>query len=354
MIKKVIKFLCLLLLLHYGFSHFWQENKTIENTSQETSSFPNPVCDQPLQKIPKYLYDNFNEAAQSNWHKYDFAKLKEFSALSHEEILDWKNTLNLLQSKYMGNSYKLTVSDFSQINAYLTRSSESSPGSMRNKFITWDKYLLSDTELFFSIYLNKAGYHKLLNNEDPFLKLDGKTKEIDSNSIKKLLTYYIQNPDEALKIYPNNLKLDPSKVDIWVNEKTYNKENVINLQEWTIRRIHVFPDPAKLPELLEKTVNTLKRNDLHPIELAALIWYEIIRIQPWNDGNKRTAKAISSLILLDHGYLPPLIKDTADFHAHTLKSFAARENGGKLFAEYIANQIEATQEEFKGNLSTIF
>ena len=61
----------------------------------------------------------------------------------------------------------------------------------------------------------------------------------------------------------------------------------------------VPPSPIKVPYLIRELLDwTNIQNDLNPIILAGIIHYEFVRIHPFVDGNGRTARALSTLILL--------------------------------------------------------
>ena len=75
--------------------------------------------------------------------------------------------------------------------------------------------------------------------------------------------------------------------------------------------------PKKVPVLrsgviesrLRQALEHCSSERLHPIEQAAHLWLDLVRIHPFNGAHKRTGKALASFILLKHGYLPPLITE---------------------------------------------
>ncbi len=99
---------------------------------------------------------------------------------------------------------------------------------------------------------------------------------------------------------------------------------------------------------MQKVLEELKYIE-HPIARAAYLWFQIVKIHPWHEANKRTGKALASLILLQHGYLPPLItkEDEPRYRQVFLKNFD-KPNGHRAFISYIAELIVKTQEKFKG------
>ena len=57
-----------------------------------------------------------------------------------------------------------------------------------------------------------------------------------------------------------------------------------------------------MDKLIEWFNQENKAKSLHPIELAALFYYKFVKIQPFNDGNGRTARLFTNLILTNQGY----------------------------------------------------
>ncbi len=67
--------------------------------------------------------------------------------------------------------------------------------------------------------------------------------------------------------------------------------------------------PYLVKEEMENFVIFINRNpgNLHPIELAAVAHQMLAKIHPFLDGNGRTARLLSNLILMRHGYPPNII-----------------------------------------------
>jgi len=67
--------------------------------------------------------------------------------------------------------------------------------------------------------------------------------------------------------------------------------------------------PYLVKEEMEKLVEFINKNPerLHPVEMAAVSHQMLARIHPFLDGNGRTARLLSNLILMGHGYPPNTI-----------------------------------------------
>ena len=51
-----------------------------------------------------------------------------------------------------------------------------------------------------------------------------------------------------------------------------------------------------------------EKEQLHPVELAALSHFKFVYIHPFADGNGRTARLLMNLILMGHGFPPAIVK----------------------------------------------
>jgi Fic family protein len=67
---------------------------------------------------------------------------------------------------------------------------------------------------------------------------------------------------------------------------------------------HLPPDALIVPELVEEYFDFYQKNKrkMHPVLLAAEMHERLVSIQPFVDGNGRTARLVMNLILLQHGY----------------------------------------------------
>ena len=67
---------------------------------------------------------------------------------------------------------------------------------------------------------------------------------------------------------------------------------------------HTPPSPNEMYSQIKYFYSRLDRKDLNPIELAAWIHAEFVRIHPFTDGNGRTARLIMNYSLMSNGFLP--------------------------------------------------
>lgn len=60
--------------------------------------------------------------------------------------------------------------------------------------------------------------------------------------------------------------------------------------------------PKEMAECIEWTKTKLNQNDIHPLIIIALFIYEFLSIHPFQDGNGRLARLLTTMLLLKYGY----------------------------------------------------
>lgn len=73
---------------------------------------------------------------------------------------------------------------------------------------------------------------------------------------------------------------------------------------------HIPPEPWKVQEEMNRLISWYegKAQTLHPVERAAILHCEFVRIHPFVDGNGRTARLLLNMELMRSGYVPVVIK----------------------------------------------
>ena len=116
-----------------------------------------------------------------------------------------------------------------------------------------------------------------------------------------------------------------------------------------------FVAPADVPERMHQLINWLnvekdkvqrKANDaIHPVELALKFNLDYISIHPFYDGNGRTGRILTNLILISHGY-PPLYIKEAERSAYYQYLGDIQGYGGSpdVFFGYMAGLIIRSQQ----------
>lgn len=110
---------------------------------------------------------------------------------------------------------------------------------------------------------------------------------------------------------------------------------------------HKPPAPSEMYyQIKEFFSNMNSKYDLNPIELAAWIHAEIVKIHPFVDGNGRTSRLIMNYQLMSNGFLPVSVnKEDRLEYFNYLKEYAVNNNLA-LFADFIAELEEQQLEEY--------
>lgn len=115
-----------------------------------------------------------------------------------------------------------------------------------------------------------------------------------------------------------------------------------------------FVSPREVPERMHNLINWLnsekekiKRNDpkaLHPSELAFEFHLQYVTIHPFYDGNGRTARIFTNLILISYGYPPLYVKEQErDIYNQYLADIQGYGGKPDLFYSFMADLLIRSQ-----------
>jgi Fic family protein len=116
--------------------------------------------------------------------------------------------------------------------------------------------------------------------------------------------------------------------------------------------IHHYVDPVHVTDEMKILIawiaeqhcqESVKTSSVHPVHVAAVAHYNLVRIHPFDDGNGRGARILMNLILMHGGYFPAVIRiETKPEYLTAL----GRADRGDLapFVAYVADAVVATQQ----------
>ncbi len=126
--------------------------------------------------------------------------------------------------------------------------------------------------------------------------------------------YYLTNNPALKKNFLKNLEEEHIKkvaklIDPKNNIKGYRKQPEFTSGDVSLNFPGIYqpPKPREIHDLISRCLNNVKQGDLFPIEKAAYTHLNLAAIQPFWDGNKRTARLIQDRILYDYGFPPAII-----------------------------------------------
>lgn len=347
-------------------------------------NFVPQFSDGPIREIPRYVFGNCNQATCNEYSPDTLVKLreqakkittttlkillrvikKEEEFTKKSEEYDWIYGLDrieqeLLQKEGPIEEY-LSVEMVRKINGWLSRMAAETPGKLRGRYINWSKGDITDPlekmcmVFFQTLVKEQYGDDYFYSITQPGAKLQphfvkaswlkSKIKLYQRNDLE--IEFFVHN-EEHKKTNVDVARLDVDKAVDELVKQQGNKNGKIDVIRWLQQKFYFFLPPREIPRELERVVGELKNPELHPIEKAAKIWYEIVRIHISHEANKRTGKAIASAILLSHGYLPPEIgPELTDEYIDALRNSFESEKGPEEFYRFLVREIVQTQEKY--------
>lgn len=115
--------------------------------------------------------------------------------------------------------------------------------------------------------------------------------------------------------------------------------------------IHYYVDPIQVQPQMQELISWVVENEykLHPILLASIVHYNLVRIHAFDDGNGRGARILMNLILMKHNFFPAVIK--TERKRKYLQALHEADNGDiSSFISFIATELIETQESVVNDL----
>src|SRR5690625_3537414 len=101
-----------------------------------------------------------------------------------------------------------------------------------------------------------------------------------------------------------------------------------------------YASPTDTPILMRDLMHWYRKNkdSTHPVKLAALLHYKVVRIHPFDDGNGRVSRQLLNYVLLKNDFPPIIIKSKKK--ADYLNALHIADAGNlEPFIAFIANQL---------------
>ena len=123
--------------------------------------------------------------------------------------------------------------------------------------------------------------------------------------------------------------------------------------------LYAGPEAKRVPQLVTEFIAWLKeseKKEINPVVVAAVAHMEIAAIHPFNDGNGRTARALSTLLLYQRGYDFRRLFALEDYYNTNRPSYYKAINLGKTYDERradITSWLEYFIKGFKDEIDDI-
>ena len=107
----------------------------------------------------------------------------------------------------------------------------------------------------------------------------------------------------------------------------------------------VFPNPLKIPELMEALGRDLKSAPATP-EAAFEAHFRLTAIHPFSDGNGRTARLLTNLLLMRAGYVPIAVRPEDRKTYLDALEHGSLSHDLRPFQTFMHQRLDATLEEY--------
>lgn len=140
---------------------------------------------------------------------------------------------------------------------------------------------------------------------------------------------------------------DKKKIGVWKTVPNY----IINYKKERFDFVSPADVPEKIHSLLDKTnaaidlIKKKKKGAPHPLDVALQFHLDYVLIHPFYDGNGRTARLLTNLLLISFGYPPFWVKtnerDIYNQYIADIQGYGGKPN---LIFEYTADMIIRSQQ----------
>lgn len=115
--------------------------------------------------------------------------------------------------------------------------------------------------------------------------------------------------------------------------------------------IHQYVEPIQVQAQMQELVEWIEQSsELHPIVVASVVHYNLVRIHAFDDGNGRGARIIMNLILMNQGFFPAVIR--TEKKRKYLSALHEGDSGDiEPFIHFVATELIETLESVLSDLS---
>jgi len=176
-----------------------------------------------------------------------------------------------------------------------------------------------------------------------------KVREYAEDKERLLMATELRGLNKILLVEPFWKTSPKQETRKWIVPGRYKKEpNHVLLPNG---EIFSYASPEETPGLMEELMNFVaahdRSTDSHPVWLAAMAHYKLVRIHPFDDGNGRTARLLMNYILLKNGF-PPVIIKTENQENYRIALRKADAGDEESFVSYIIDQLRWSLNKFIG------
>ncbi|HIP52284.1 MAG TPA: Fic family protein [Campylobacterales bacterium] len=115
--------------------------------------------------------------------------------------------------------------------------------------------------------------------------------------------------------------------------------------------IHRYVEPIHVQSQMQELVEWIEcsKETLHPILVASIVHYNLVRIHAFDDGNGRGARILMNLILMNRGFFPAVVR-TEKKRKYLSALHEADDGDIEPFISFVALELIETLESVLGDL----
>jgi Fic family protein len=228
----------------------------------------------------------------------------------------------------------------------------------------WPKIIIDKLSEYFTVewtYTSNAIEGNSLDRAETLAVLkDGVTiggkplkDHLEAINHKKAIDYINEIFTKVEPITQNGIKYIHSIVLRDINDRYAGRYRDVDVIIVGAKHMPPLPDkvPGLMSELSSWLVERQDKNDLHPVEFAALAHYKLVNIHPFIDGNGRTSRLLMNLILLKYGYPIAIIDCEKEPRSIYYNAIRKADEGDSLpFRSLIAGYVDRTADKYLGSI----
>ena len=140
------------------------------------------------------------------------------------------------------------------------------------------------------------------------------------------------------------------------------RSDMVYVVSHTGETVYIAPDAKYVKPMMDDLIAYLNDPMVHPVEKAAIAHAYFVTVHPFFDGNGRTARALTYMVLLKAGYdffravpISAMIAESRSRYYKALRSCQDPANGNDFtyFAEYYAKELADMTLEARSRLDAI-
>ena len=121
--------------------------------------------------------------------------------------------------------------------------------------------------------------------------------------------------------------------------------------------IYTPPDADEVPEMMGQLIDFIQNSSLHPVLKACIAHFYFVYVHPFGDGNGRTARALSYMMLLRSGYdffryfsISDIVAKERGKYYHAIKNTEDSDGDMTYFIDFYSDMLARTVQKTEDHL----